>query len=76
MNNLVGTNNAGFEILEQGTNAVLAVRESDGMFVSWSYHLEPKKGDWEASFYWGRYGTEEYARDCFNKKERGEYSVE
>lgn len=70
---LVGTKNAGYLIVKQGNDAVLGFRDSKygESWVAWHYDFN---SDGEANYYWGRYGGKNYAEDCFNKKEQGEYS--
>lgn len=68
---IVGSTNAGYTIIEQGKNAVIARSNSiPDYYVAWNYWCE--KG--VASYAWGRYGSYEYAKECFTKKEIGEYS--
>jgi hypothetical protein len=68
---LIGTENVGYIIKEQGTTAVLAYNKKKDEWVSWSYNYQ--EGG-KPSFFWGRYGTEEGARDAYYKKEHGIYS--
>jgi hypothetical protein len=70
---LVGTKNAGFEIIKQGQKAVIGVREADGLCVAWNYRID-RSG--EPDFFWGRYGRQIYAEDCYNLKEAGKFSGE
>jgi hypothetical protein len=68
--NLIGTINSGYTIIEQGKKAVLATDASKTLYVAWNYDTQ----DGKPSFFWGRYGNEDYARIAYNKKEAGEYS--
>ena len=70
---LVGTKNQEYIIIKQGKNAVLAktVMPLIGdYYVAWDYKINNGKPE----YFWGRYGSKEYAEDCFNKKEAGIYS--
>jgi len=69
--NLVGTTNAGYTIIKQGKNAVIAHNNNAvDQYVAWSYNnIDNKLG-----FFWGRYGSLKFAEIAFNKKEKGEYS--
>lgn len=65
---LIGKIHAGYTIITQGETAVIA--QAGEHFVTWTY----KQINTEVDFFWGRYGSYEYVKECFNKKERGEYS--
>ena len=71
MKNLVGTKNAGFTIVKQGSEAVIGVRERDNLHVAWNYDFDK---DGEPYYYWGRYGSEDYADEKYGMKESGYYS--
>lgn len=70
MKNLIGYVNAGYEIVLQGREAVLAHSKSKDEWVAWHYEIEDDK----PCFCLGRYGGENSARIAFDKKERGENS--
>ena len=67
-NNLIGTENAGFTIIQQGKEAVIGQRDQE--FVAWHYKIENNK----VNYFWGRYGSKDFAQEAFNKKENGIYS--
>lgn len=69
---LLGTMNAGFEIIEQGSKAVVGHREKDNEYVAWNYHF----ANGQPSYDWGRYGDRIGAYEAFCKKEAGLYSGE
>jgi hypothetical protein len=69
--NLVGTINAGYTIIKQGKNAVIAHNDkAPDQYVAWSYDITDNK----ANYCFGRYGSLKSAEKAFNKKEKGEYS--
>jgi hypothetical protein len=72
MINLVSTKNAGYTIIKQGKEAVIAYNEkAPEQYVTWSYHIENN----DPSYYWGRYSNNlKHAEKAFNKKENGKYS--
>lgn len=69
MADLIGFENVGYKIFKQGKNAVIANREKDNQFVAWSYVMDKDCPD----FFWGRYGSLEYATECYIDKERANY---
>lgn len=72
MINLIGKRNAGYTIVEQGKEAVIA-RDSEGNYVTWTYYAD---GKGITDFYWGRYTGKDYL-DCvkrFLMKEQNIYS--
>lgn len=68
--NLLGTVNAGYEIIEQGRETVVGYHKGKDEYVAWNYSTNGE----DVNFYWGRYGGKEYAYQCFDKKEAGQYS--
>lgn len=71
--NLIGYKNAGFNIIKQGKNAVIGIKQHGDYteYVAWHYSIV----DGETSFYWGRYGMYlDDAEIAFNKKENNIYS--
>lgn len=70
MKNLLRTINVGYEIVSQGEEAVVGYNPEKDEWVAWTYMIENGK----AEYCWGRYGSREYAYDCFRKKENNEYS--
>jgi hypothetical protein len=77
MKNLIGNINEGYKIIKQGEIAVIAESEevlpytNEKMYVAWHYKIDPFS---EVSYFWGRYGSLEYVKDCFYKKQSGIYS--
>lgn len=68
--NLIGTENVGYKIIQQGVTAVIGYSSRKDEYVAWSYGIR----NGEASYFWGRYGSQEYAEKAYELKERGEYS--
>ena len=68
-NNLIGTENAGYIIVQQGRNAVIGQRNQEE-FAAWHYKIENNK----VNYFWGRYGSKDFAQKAFYKKENGIYS--
>jgi hypothetical protein len=72
--NLIGKVNAKYEIIKQGDIAVIGKKdmgEYGTQYVAWHYK---ENSDGTVDYFWGRYGSQEYAEECFDKKEHGIYS--
>jgi hypothetical protein len=69
---LLGMTIEGYTIIKQGDIAVIAECQIPygNQYVAWHY----KNNNGEVDCFWGRYGSREYAEECFEKKEKGVYS--
>ena len=61
-----------FKVLRQGLQSLLAYSEAKDEYVAWS--ADDLNNNGKLNCYWGRYGTFDYAKQCFDMKESGKYS--
>jgi hypothetical protein len=72
MTNLLGTINAGYQIIKQGKRAVIGKNDNaPDTFVTWSYKTDRTS---TTDYFWGHYGNQKSAEKAFKKKENEAYS--